>query len=280
MLTRAGQSPLVAANGASIPALGFGTWQLDGEEARDAVQAALEIGYRHIDTAQIYGNEVEVGEGLRRSGVNRDEVFLTTKVWTDRYRDGDLQRSVEDSLKKLGVSYVDLLLLHWPNPAVALQETLKALNAVRSNGLSRDIGVSNFPVKTLREAIDLSGAPLVTNQVEYHPFLDQSAVKAALDANDMALTAYSPIAKGKVAEDATIKAIAEAHGKTPSQIALRWLIQQDGVIAIPRSSKKARIAENFDIFDFALDEAEMSRVSALRTKDGRITSPSFAPEWD
>ncbi|MET0314297.1 MAG: aldo/keto reductase [Hansschlegelia sp.] len=280
MLTRAGKSPLVAANGASIPALGFGTWQLDGDEARDAVLAALEIGYRHIDTAQIYGNEAQVGEGLRRSGVKRDEVFLTTKVWTDRYRDGDLQRSVEDSLRKLGVSHLDLLLLHWPNPAVPLEETLKALNAVRSNGLTLDIGVSNFPVKTLRQAIEFSGAPLVTNQVEYHPFLDQSAVKAELDANAMALTAYSPIAQGKVAENATIRAIAETHDKTPSQVALRWLIQQDGVIAIPRSSKKARIAENFDIFDFALDEVEMSKISALRTKNGRITSPSFAPEWD
>jgi diketogulonate reductase-like aldo/keto reductase len=280
MLTRAGKSPLVAANGASIPALGFGTWQLDGDEARDAVQAALEIGYRHIDTAQIYGNEAEVGEGLRRSGVKRDEVFLTTKVWTDRYGDGDLQRSVEDSLKKLGVSHLDLLLLHWPNPAVPLEETLKALNAVRSNGLTLDLGVSNFPVKTLRQAIEFSGAPLVTNQVEYHPFLDQTAVKAELDANAIALTAYSPIAKGKVAENATIRAIAETHDKTPSQVTLRWLIQQDGVIAIPRSSKKARIAENFDIFDFALDEVEMSKISALRTKNGRITSPSFAPKWD
>lgn len=280
MLTRAGKSPLVAANGASIPALGFGTWQLPGDVARDSVQAALEIGYRHIDTAQIYGNEAEVGAGLARSGVPRDEVFLTTKVWTDRYQDGALQRSVQDSLKKLGTDHLDLLLLHWPNPAVPLEETIKALNAVRDNGLTRDIGVSNFPVKTLRQAIEFSRAPLVTNQVEYHPLLDQSVVKAELDAHDMALTAYSPIAQGKVADEPVIRAIAEAHGKTPSQVALRWLIQQDGVIAIPRSSKKARIAENFDVFDFTLDEAEMARISALRSKAGRITSPSFAPEWD
>lgn len=280
MLTFADKSPVAAAHGASIPALGFGTWQVKGDAARDAVAEALRIGYRHIDTAQIYENETDVGNGLKRSDVRRSDLFLTTKVWTSHYRDGDLQRSAEESLKRLGVDHVDLLLLHWPNPAVPLAETIKALNAVRSAGLARHIGVSNFPVRTLREAIDLSRAPLVTNQVEYHPFLDQSAVNNELRRHDMALTAYSPIAQGKVAHDATIKAIAAAHGKTPAQVALRWLIQQEGVVAIPRSSKAERIAENFDIFDFALDDDEMARISALRSAKGRITSPSFAPEWD
>ncbi|GLK69394.1 aldo/keto reductase [Hansschlegelia plantiphila] len=280
MLTTPGKAPLVAANGASIPALGFGTWQLRGVEARDAVVEAIRVGYRHIDTAQIYENETDVGNGLRLSGIARDEMFLTTKVWTSNYRDGDLQRSVEESLKRLGVVHVDLLLLHWPNPETPLAETMKALNAVRAAGLARDIGVSNFPTRELREAIDLSGAPLVTDQVEYHAFLDQSALKAELDRGGMALTAYSPIARGKAAHDETIRTIAQTYAKSASQVALRWLIQQDGVIAIPRSSKKERIAENFDVFDFTLSDEEMARISALRTREGRLTSPSFAPEWD
>lgn len=280
MLTRTGKAPIVEANGAAIPAIGFGTWQLRGETATMGVLEALKVGYRHVDTAQIYDNEPEVGEGLRASDVRREDVFLTTKVWTDRYHDGDLQRSVEESLRKLSTPYVDLLLLHWPNPDVPLVETIKALSTVHAAGLARAIGVSNFTSAQVAEAAELAGAPLATNQVEYHPYLDQSAVFAATGPRGMALTAYSPIAQGKVAKDATIGAIAEAHGKTPSQVTLRWLIQQDGVIAIPRSSKPERIAENFDLFDFELTDEEMGRISALRSRDGRITSPSWAPAWD
>lgn len=280
MLPQNGATPRVEANGASIPAIGFGTWQLQAAIATSAVLEALKVGYRHIDTAQIYGNEAEVGEGLRRSGVPRDDVFLTTKVWTDSYRDGDLQRSVEESLRKLGVDHVDLLLLHWPNPDVPLAETIKAFASVKAAGLTRHLGVSNFTTALLAEAVDLVGAPLATDQVEYHPFLDQTAVKAALDARGMALTAYSPIAHGRAAKDATICGIAKAHHKTPSQVSLRWLIQQGGVAAIPRSANAARIAENFDVFDFELTDPEMTAISALRSSDGRITSPSWAPAWD
>lgn len=280
MLTQTGKAHLVPANGASIPALGFGTWQLRGDVAREMVADALKTGYRHIDTAQIYENETEVGEGLEAGGVTRDDYFLTTKVWTDRFRDGDLQRSVEGSLKKLRVDHLDLLLLHWPNPSVPLAETLKALNAVRAAGLTKHIGVSNFTAALVRDAVALSGAPLVTNQVEFHPFLDQSKLRAELDTQSMALTAYSPIAQGKVDQDATMQAIAKAHGKSPAQVALRWLIQQDGVVAIPRSSKTERVRDNFDVFDFILTEQEMAKISALGAPEGRITSPSWAPDWD
>lgn len=280
MATKTGKAHLVSANGASIPALGFGTWQLRGDVARAMVAEALKTGYRHIDTAQVYENEVEVGDGLKAGGVPRDDYFLTTKVWTDRFRDGDLQRSVEDSLKKLRVDHLDLLLLHWPNPSVPLAETLKSLNAVRAVGLTKHIGVSNFTAALVREAVELSGAPLVTNQVEFHPMLDQSTLKTELAKQGMALTAYSPIAQGKVNQDATMQAIAKAHGKSEAQVALRWLIQQDGVIAIPRSSKAQRVRDNFDVFDFTLSAEEMASIAALGTREGRITSPSWAPDWD
>lgn len=280
MLTKNGKAPLVAANGVSIPCLGFGTWQLRGDVARDAVATALAAGYRHIDTAQIYENEHEVGEGLKAADTPRDEYFLTTKVWIDKFRAGDLERSAEESVTKLGVDQVDLLLLHWPNPEVPLSETIKALNRARSSGLTRHIGVSNFPTAELHRAIDASDAKLVTNQVEYHPYIDQQPVIDALEALGLALTAYSPIAQGKVNDDPLLAEIAATHAKTASQVALRWLVQQDGVIAIPRSSKPERIRENLDIFDFELSAEEMTKVSSLRSRAGRLISPSFAPDWD
>ena len=280
MLTKTGKAPLVAANGASIPALGFGTWQLQGDVARQMVAEALKLGYRHVDTAQAYDNEAEVGQGLKAGGVPRDEYFLTTKVWTDRFRGGDLERSAEESLKRLHVDHLDLLLLHWPNPEVPLAETIKALNAVRASGMTKHIGLSNFTIAQVREAVALSDAPLVTNQVEFHPLIDQSKLKAELDAQHMALTAYSPIAQGRVNETPAIKAIAKAHAKSPTQVALRWALQLDGVIAIPRSSKIERVRDNFDVFDFTLSEEEMATISLLGTREGRITSPSWAPAWD
>lgn len=280
MLTRNGMAPKIDGNGAPIPTLGFGTWQLQGDVARSAVATALKTGYRHIDTAQIYENESDVGDGIRDAEIARDEFFITTKVWTDRYRAGDLERSVEESLSRLQLEQVDLLLLHWPNPDVPIAETMKAMNRVRSAGLTSHIGVSNFPTEELARAIDASEASLATNQVEYHPLLDQDALIDALEQAGMALTAYSPIAQGKIADESAIREIAQTHGKTPSQVALRWLIQQDGVAAIPRSSKPERIRENFDIFDFELSGAEMTRISSLRSREGRLSSPSFAPDWD
>ncbi len=271
----------VEAHGARIPALGFGTWELRDGLAVRLVEAALEIGYRHIDTAQVYENEREVGTAIRTSGIDRAEIFLTTKVWPDRFRQGDLQRSVEESLDRLGLEAVDLLLLHWPNPAVPLAETMDALNDARARGMTRHIGVSNFPSRLMEEAIRLSAAPLVTNQVEYHPFLSQNRVLAACRAAGMALTAYCPLARGRVFGDPVIERIAARHRKSPAQVALRWLVQQEGVVAIPRSSKPEHARANFEIWDFALDEQEMRAISALGSPAGRIVDiAGLAPEWD
>lgn len=266
--------------GARLPALGFGTWQLAGQTARDMVSAALSIGYRAIDTARMYGNEIEVGAGLKQSGVPRDEIFLTDKIWPDDFRDGDLQKAAENALRSLDTDYVDLLLLHWPNPEVPLAETMEALADVARRGLARHVGVSNFPVKMLREAVDACPQPLFANQVEYHPFLDQRPVIEELARQGMALIAYSPIAQGKVVKDDLLRDIAAAHGKTPVQVALRWLIQQ-GCAAIPRSSSPAHAESNFAIFDFTLSDEEMHRISSLRSKRGRLISPAgMAPAWD
>ncbi len=268
------------ANGADIPKLGFGTWQLEGEDATRGVMTALKTGYRHIDTAQLYGNEAEVGQGWTQSGVRREDFFLTTKVWRDKFRDGDLQASVKESLDKLKTEYVDLLLLHWPVPEVPLDETMKALNAVKDAGMVKHIGVSNFTVDLLDEARAHSSAPLVANQVEYHPFLDQNAVLTACRAAGMAMTAYSPIAQGKVFEDEVITDIAKKHGVSSAQIALRWLIDQDSVVAIPRSSSDTHIQSNFEIADIALSEEDTGRINALRSPQGRLINPGWSPDWD
>jgi len=271
----------VHAHGARIPALGFGTFQLEPDDAHRMVRYALGIGYRHIDTAQMYRNEEAVGRGIQDAGLGRDAVFLTTKVWVDRFADGDLQRSVEESLKRLDTGYVDLLLLHWPNPDIALADTIKALNEVRAAGMARHIGVSNFNIALLEQAVALSSAPLVTNQVEYHPFLDQTPVQRALSHHHMALTAYCPLAQGRVFGDATLERIAHAHDKSPGQVALRWLLQQEGVVAIPRSKREAHADANRAIFDFALTDTEMAEINALRSARGRLISPSsLAPDWD
>ena len=268
------------ANGADIPKLGFGTWQLEDEDAARGVATALKTGYRHIDTAQIYGNEAAVGEGLKQSGLKRDEFFLTTKVWRDKFRDGDLQASVKESLDKLKTEYVDLLLLHWPVPEVPLSETMKALNEVKDAGLVKHIGVSNFTVDLMDQARAHSNAPLVANQVEYHPYLDQSAVLTACQAAGMAMTAYSPIAQGKVFEDEVITDIAKAHDVSPAQVVLRWLIDQDSLVAIPRSSSDKHIQSNFEIANLTLSAEETGRINALRSPDGRLIDPDWAPDWD
>ena len=271
----------IDANGARIPALGLGTWTLEGEGCANLVAHALEVGYRHLDTAAMYANEEAVGDGLRRSGVARDDVFVTTKVWWTDLGADDLRRSAETSLEKLGLDQVDLLLIHWPNPAVPLDETIAALNNARTDGLARHIGVSNFPTKLLAEAIALSDAPLVANQVEHHPYLDQSKVHAACREAGMAMTSYCPLARGGdlFAERVIVEA-AVKHGRTPGQIVLRWQVQQDGIVAIPRTTKRERLAENFSIFDFALTDAEMQAISSLGAKNMRICDYDFSPSWD
>ena len=269
----------VEANGARIPAIGLGTWELRGRSCARLVEQALRLGYRHIDTAQVYENEREVGEGLHASGVRRDNVFVTTKIWTNHFAPNDLERSTKESLAKLRLSEVDLLLLHWPNPQVPLAETLGALARVRQLGMSRHIGVSNFTVALIEEAIAVCPEPLACDQVEYHPYLDQTKVLAACARHGMAVVAYSPIAKGRIRNDQTLAQIGQAHGKSAAQVCLRWLVQQN-VPAIPRTSKIERLSENIDIFDFALSEQEMGQISEMGSAKGRLTDYGFAPKWD
>lgn len=269
----------VEANGARIPAIGLGTWELRGRTCARIVEQALRLGYRHIDTAQVYENEREVGEGLRSSHVRRDDVFVTTKVWTTHFAPNDLLRSAKESLVKLRMSDVDLLLLHWPNAHVPLAETLGALALAKEHGLARHIGVSNFTVALIEEAVALCKEPLVCNQVEYHPYLDQTKVRDACAQAGLALVAYSPIAKGHVKSDAVLTRIGAAHAKSAAQVCLRWLVQQNAV-AIPRTSKIERLSENIEVFDFELTDAEMAEVSALANDSGRLTDFGFAPKWD
>jgi len=266
--------------GVEIPSLGFGTWQLKADEAHHCVLEALNSGYRHIDTAQAYQNEEYVGRGLRDAGLPRDDYFLTTKIWMSEFRDGDLQRSAKSSLKRLDVDHLDLLLLHWPDPQIPMSETIGALNHAREEGLTKHIGVSNFNTAQLDEAIKLSEAPILVNQVEYHPFIDQTPMLEACKSHGSALTAYCPLAQGKVLDDPVIKGIAKKHGKTEAQVTLRWFVQQEGVIAIPRSSNTAHIKSNNDIHDFNLDFDDMSAIHELRRQHERLINPGWAPQWD
>lgn len=269
----------VSAQGASIPAVGLGTLFLKEAVCVDIVTAALRAGYRHIDTAQMYGNEREVGEGLRAAGAPRADVFITTKVWWNKLMPGEFERSVDESLEKLGVPSVDLLLIHWNNPQVPLKDSVGALCKVKRAGLTRHIGVANFTVPLLDEAVSVASEPLVTNQIEVHPYLDQSKVAAACQRHGMSITAYCPLARGKIPGDETLTRIGKAHGKSASQVALRWLIQQ-GMVVIPRTSKPERLPENLDVFGFTLSAAEMAEIARLKRPDGRLVSPPHAPKWD
>jgi 2,5-diketo-D-gluconate reductase B len=271
----------VQAQGAHIPSLGLGTWELRGRACTRVVEQALRLGYRHVDTAEIYDNEREVGEGLRASGVKRSEVFVTTKIWPTHYAPRELERAARECLVRLRLGEVDLLLLHWPNPQIPLAETLGALCNVKREGLARNIGVSNFTVALIEEALQATSEPLVCNQVECHPFLDQSKVIAACRRHHMAVVAYSPIARGNARNDELLKGIGAAHKKTAAQVCLRFLVQQN-IVVIPRTSKVERLSENAAIFDFTLSEAEMAQIAALARPSGRIIDWAFAgrPQWD
>jgi 2,5-diketo-D-gluconate reductase B len=247
--------------GEKVPSLGLGTWRLSGEECVRAVERALVLGYRHIDTAQMYANEGEVGRGIRNSGVDRGEVFLVTKVRTSSFSYDGVIRSTRESLKKLQTKYVDLLLMHWPNPSVPLEETLGAMTELQEEGSVKHVGVSNFPSSMVEETTQ--HAEIFCNQVEYHPYRAQEELLEQAKEMDYLLTAYSPVAKGRVSNDATLKEIGEAHRKTSAQVALRWLIQQEKVAAIPKAANENHLESNFDIFDFELSDEEMKRVFTL-----------------
>jgi len=271
--------PVVEAKGARIPAVGLGTWDLRGATCTRVVEAALRLGYRHIDTAEMYGNEREVGEGLRASGIKRDDVFITTKIWQDHLAAGPFESATKDCLSRLRLDAVDLLLIHWPNLRVPLAETIAVLCRMKQAGLARHIGVSNFTVPLIDEAVALATELLVCNQIEWHPFLDQSKVVAAARRHGLAITAYSPIARGRALGNKVLQEIGLRHGKTAGQVSLRYLVQQ-GAIVIPRTSKRERLAENIAIFDFALDAGEMEKIRKLASPAGRVVDWSGSPNWD
>ena len=262
-----------------MPVIGFGTSMLAGNQA-EIIGAALAAGYRHIDTAWKYGSERAVGQALHASKVPRSDIFLTTKVSHEYLRAEDFARSVDESLTNLDVAYVDLLLVHWPNPAIPLAETMGALAMAKRRGLTRHVGVANFNVALLDQAVALCPEPLAVLQAEYHPYLDQSKLLAACRRHELIFTAYCPLARGRMFNDPTLGEIARRRGRTIAQVALRWLFQQQ-VAAIPRSSNPQRIAENIDVFEFALTEHEMKQIAALRRSNGRIANPvGRVSGWD
>ncbi len=271
----------IDANGANIPAIGFGTWPLKGAQATDQVANALGSGYRHIDTAAFYENEEAVGEGLRKSGVARGDIFLTTKVWPTNIAEGDLQASVEASLKRLGTDYLDLALIHWPSKTIPMADSIGALNEVHDRGLARNIGVSNFTLSHIEEAVKLTKTPLACNQVENHPFIDQSHILGACRSHNMALVSYCPLSRATEAfVNPVIAGLAEKYGKTAAQIILRWQVQEPGRAAIPRSSDPGRAAQNLNVFDFELEPEDFEAVNGLRSGNLRICDFDFSPEWD
>ncbi len=270
---------VVRVHGVDVPALGLGTWRLDGQECFRVVLSALEIGYRHIDTAQTYYNEEQVGRAIHESGIRRDAIFLTTKLTSDDVTHAAVLRSTEQSLRKLKTDYVDLLLIHWPSRRTPLTETLQAMEELVSQSMVRHIGVSNFPSALLKEACRLSNLPIFANQVEYHPYLSQQKLLDTCRREGVLLTAYAPIARGKVLQEELLKNIGMRYGKSPVQVTLRWLIQQRLVSAIPKSAHADRLASNFDVFDFELTDREMSSIFGL-ARGERMLNPGVVPEWD
>jgi diketogulonate reductase-like aldo/keto reductase len=268
----------VGAKGFKIPIIGLGTWELRGRDCARLTEQAIRLGYRHIDTAQMYANEAEVGEGVRASG-KRAEVMVTTKVAHTMMTPQDVDRSVKESLRKLRIDEIDLLLIHWPNDRIPLGETLGAMAKLKQAGYVKQLGVSNFTVKLLDEAVAVCSEPLVCNQIEYHPFLDQSKVIAACRRHDIAVVAYSPIARGSAKGNEVLERIGRGYEKSGAQVSLRWLVQQ-GVVVIPRTSRLERLAENFDIFDFNLSDAEMAEIAGLSSAGKRIVNLAWAPAWD
>ena len=275
--------PVLPANGANMPALGLGTSRMRGSECSKAVETAISVGFRHIDTADMYGNEVEVGEGFRVSGLARGDFFITTKVLPANIGEGDLQRSAQASLGRLKLDYVDLLLIHWPNSGIPLAQSIRALCDAKKRGHAKNIGVANFTMAMLRDAVRLAGEhgeKIACNQCEYHPRLDQRKLLDVCREHGVAFVSYYPLAQMRYIDDPALARIAKAHGRTPAQVMLRWHMQQPGVAAIPKSSSRAHLLENISIFDFALADAEMAAISALARPGSRMVSPAFGPVWD
>ena len=278
-------APMIAApgaNAAAIPAVGYGTMLFpEPERAVELISHALEYGYRHIDTARKYGTEQWVGEAIRASDLQREEIWITTKVTEENAKADDFTRSLDTSLKTMGLDYVDLLLIHWPQPNVPLKETLRALARAKRHGLTRHIGLSNFTIALLDEAVAKCPEPLVTNQIEYHCYINQERLIAACRKHELLITGHAPLARGAMLDDPGSTEIAAAHSKTPAQVALRWTVQQPGIGVVPRALEFSEIEENIAIFNFALSEEEMQRIGALRGRHLRVIDPEERrPAWD
>ena len=274
-------SATLSVGGANIPLLGFGTYGMSGAKLQNVLVAALRQGFRHIDTAQMYQNESDVGAAIRASGVARSDVFVTTKVWVDNYPRGRFMASVDRSLRELRSDYIDLLLVHWPRGGAPVAEQVEGLNRAVNSGKVRHVGVSNYSADMMRAAAALLEHPLVTNQVEYHPFLDQSALLRQVAASESSLMAYCGMAVGRVFRTDLLKDIAARNRRSVAQVVLRWLIQQPRVIALSRTENIERIPDNAKVFDFALSASDMGAITRLRAPGNRIVDPPhLAPDWD
>lgn len=269
--------PVIETPNIRIPRLGLGTWPMKGAECQAAVASALALGYRHIDTAEMYGNEEAVGAGIAESGVPRGEIFLTTKIWYDKPNGPAIRAAFEGCLQRLATPYVDLLLIHWPSPELDLPSALAALAAIRAEGRAKFIGVSNFPPKLLQQAVD-QGVGLGCLQVECHALLGQSRLLEICRTHGMALTAYSPLGKGSAPDEPALQAIAEKHGATAAQVALAWLLAQPDTAMVPKAASPARQAENLAALDLTLDGDDLAAIAAL-PKDRRMVNAAFAPDW-
>ena len=269
----------IITGGLRMPKLGLGTWRMSGPSCTEAVLAALSRGYRHIDTAQMYGNEAEVGAALAQADVKRADIHVTTKVWWENLAPDAMRRAAAESLRKLRLDYVDLYLIHWPAPGMNVPRAMEALMRLKSDGLAKNIGVSNFTVALMRQCIEEARAPIVCNQVEYHVMLDQKRVLDYARAHGIAVTAYCPLARGNLGDVHVLADIARKHGATPAQVALKWLLDQDGVAAIPKASRPENQQANWDAQSLALDDEDRDRIARL-PKDNRLVDPGMAPAWD
>jgi len=274
-----GTQTRIQTQGISLPRLGLGTYRMQGTVCREAVESALALGYRHIDTAEMYANEDAVGAALTGASVPRGELHVTTKGWPENLAPDAIRRSFDNSMKKLKLDFVDLYLIHWPARGMNLAAALETLMTLKEEGRTRAIGVANFTTALLKQAVEEIKAPIACNQIEYHVMLDQTKMMAYMAEKSIPLVAYCPLAQGRAASDETLMAIGRKHGAEPAQVALKWLLDQNGVAAIPKASRQESQQANLDALKLQLDDEDRKVIAAL-PKDKRFVNPAFAPDWD
>jgi 2,5-diketo-D-gluconate reductase B len=265
--------------GIQLPRLGLGTYRMQGDVCRAAVESALALGYRHIDTAEMYANEEAIGAAIASAGVKRNDLHITTKVWNENLSPDAMRRAFDTSLKKLRLDAVDLYLVHWPKPGMHLPSMFETLMKLKEEGRTRAIGVANFNIALLKTVVEELEAPIACNQIEYHVMLDQSKVKQYMKQKSIPLVAYCPLAQGRAASDETLLAIGKKHDASAAQVALRWLLDQDGVAAIPKASRRESQQANLEALKVKLDDDDRKKIAAL-PKGSRFVNPGFAPAWD